>query len=145
MRRSTRCDLWERVSHRTNVANSNDAVQEEADDADVPNTSVSVFGDMLNNPVMDVYDLPDERLCSVDTPVLPDHKPLARFPRPSISVDLDGISDRTHLQVFLPSAARFKLRSSRGGGAAELLLSGSDHKVQKRRWQALDTDLKRGY
>jgi ATP-dependent Lon protease len=146
MRRFTRRVLWERGSQQSDKPDHDGGTHPDADDAGVPDTSDDVFGDLPTDPVLAAYDLPDDRLCPVDAPMSPDHKLVPRYLGSSISVNLEDISERTHVQVFLPSYARAKLRASGGDlGAAQLVSSASDDKGQARRWHALATDAMRGW
>jgi ATP-dependent Lon protease len=112
----------------------------------VLDASDDAFGDVPIEPVLAAHDLPDDRLCPVDAPLSPDHKLVPRFPRSTVPIERDDVSERTHVQVFLPSDARAKLRASGSDlGAAQLVSAASDDKGQARRWHALATDAMRGW
>jgi ATP-dependent Lon protease len=148
MRRSTRRVLWERAGQQPDKPNDDcdDAGQGDAHDPAMVETVDDVFGDTPSDPIMDAYDLPDDRLCSVDTPMSADHIPAGLCPRSAVLVERDDVCERTHVQVFLPSDARAKLRAGGSdGGATHLLSSASDDKGQARRWHALATDAMRGW
>jgi ATP-dependent Lon protease len=146
MRRLTRRVLWERGSQQPDNPEDDGGTHPDADDAAALDAIDDVFGHSPTDPVLAAYDLPDDRLCPVDAPLSPDHKPVPRYPQSAVPVERDDVSERTHVQVFLPSDARAKLRASGSDlGAAQLVASASDDKGQVRRWHALATDATRGW
>jgi hypothetical protein len=129
MRRSMRRVLWERGSQQSNRTDGDSGNHRDTDDATEADAGDDVRGEMPTDPVLGAYDLPDERLYRIDTPMSPEHTPLARYPKSTASADLNDICEHIHLQVFLPSHARTKLRANGGDdGASEPSSGGSDNK-----------------
>jgi hypothetical protein len=87
MRRPTRRVLWERAGQQPDRPNDDGdgAGQGDADDPATVETDDDVFGDMPSDPVIDAYDLPDDRLCSVDTAMSSDHTLAVCLPEVSMN------------------------------------------------------------
>jgi hypothetical protein len=79
--------LRERGSQLPDKPDDDGGTHPDADDVGEVNSNKDVFGDLPTDPLIEAYDLPDDRLCPVDTPMPSDQRPLARYPQSPVPIE----------------------------------------------------------